>query len=219
MTEFRPPAPVPPKERPSLWRMFWMARRCTLSILFERGYSMKMGHIRFPGWNHFMVNEPKWVRHVLVDHADRFPKGEMLCAMMKPLVGDGIFISSGDLWKRQRRMIDPAFEQTRLQTAFPLMMDAVEAMERRFDALADGAALRADVETTHVTADVIFRTIFLRADRGRCGGPGVRRLRAVPGDRPQHRHVAGRRHPAVVFPAAPESRPGRSRDQRACSQG
>ena len=160
MTDFRPPAPVPPKERPSLWRMFWMARRCTLSILFERGYSMKMGHIRFPGWNHFMVNEPKWVRHVLVDHADRFPKGEMLCAMMKPLVGDGIFISSGDLWKRQRRMIDPAFEQTRLQTAFPLMMDAVEAMERRLDALPEGAPLRTDVETTHVTADVIFRTIF-----------------------------------------------------------
>lgn len=170
MTEFRPPAPVPPKERPSLWRMFWMARRCTLSILFERGYSMKMGHIRFPGWNHFMVNEPKWVRHVLVDHADRFPKGEMLCAMMRPLVGDGIFISSGDMWKRQRRMIDPAFEQTRLQTAFPLMMDAVEAMEGRLDALADGAVLRADLETTHVTADVIFRTIFsepMEADAAR----------------------------------------------------
>ena len=137
-----------------------MARRCTLSILFERGYSMKMGHIRFPGWNHFMINEPKWVRHVLVDHAERFPKGEMLCAMMRPLVGDGIFISNGDLWKRQRRMIDPAFEQTRLKTAFPLMMDAVDAMVARFDALPDGAPLRADLETTHVTADVIFRTIF-----------------------------------------------------------
>ena len=49
LREFCPPAPTPPKERPSLFKMFLLARRCNLSILFERGYSMKLGHIRFPG--------------------------------------------------------------------------------------------------------------------------------------------------------------------------
>lgn len=59
--------------------------------------------------------------------------------------------------------MDIAFGQARLKQVMPLMDQAVSAMLGRFDPLAEkGGILAADVEMTHVTADIIFRTILSR---------------------------------------------------------
>ncbi len=99
---------------------------------------------------------------MLVTESDRFPKSEMMRSMLSLLVGDGVFVSNGERWRKQRRMMDPAFEQARIQDVFTLMRDATEAMGARFRLHADGDILAIDEETTHVTADIIFRTIFSR---------------------------------------------------------
>ncbi|HEX2257634.1 MAG TPA: cytochrome P450 [Afifellaceae bacterium] len=109
-----------------------------------------------------MASHPSVVNRVLVTESSRFPKSELMRSMLSPLVGDGIFVSNGDRWTRQRRMIDPAFEQARIQDVFPLMRDATEVMIARLAAHADGGIVAVDEETTHVTADIIFRTIFTR---------------------------------------------------------
>jgi len=160
MTGFRPPYPEPLKSRASLLARFIKGSRSWLEIQFERGYQMKMGHVRMPGINAYMVNEPHLVRRILVEQWERFPKHKLLHRMLKPLLGESIFTTNGELWKRQRRMIDPAFEQARLQVVFPLMRDAVEGLLRRLDNRENGAILDVDVEMTHVTADIIFRTVF-----------------------------------------------------------
>lgn len=160
MTDYRPPAPTPPKVKPPLLKRWWQARRDMLKPIPERSYNMKMGHIRMPHGDLYTVCETSLVRRVLVEQWERFPKNRFLHQVLRPLLGDGIIISSGELWKKQRRMVDQAFEQARLQTVFPLMVDAVEAMEARLDRLATGAPVAFDVEMTHVAADIIFRTIY-----------------------------------------------------------
>jgi cytochrome P450 len=60
-------------------------------------------------------------------------------------------------------MMDPAFEATRIKAIFPLMKEAVDAMAARFDDGAAGPDTAIDLEMTHVTADVIFRTIYSRS--------------------------------------------------------
>ena len=45
---------------------------------------MQMGEIRQPGGTVFMVNEPKWVRHVLVEEAASFPKHELMHELHEP---------------------------------------------------------------------------------------------------------------------------------------
>ena len=166
MTGFRPPFPEPLKSKASLLTRFIKGGRSWLDIQYERGYKMKMGHIRMPGLNAYMVNEPGLVRRILVEQAERFPKHKFLDRMLKPLLGDSIFTSNGELWKRQRRMIDPAFEQARLKVVFPLMRDAVTSLLQRLDQLEDGADLDVDIQMTHVTADIIFRTVFSQSLEG-----------------------------------------------------
>ncbi|WP_224332173.1 cytochrome P450 [Haloprofundus halobius] len=51
-----------------------------------------------------------YVEHVLVEHSDRYVKASFLERQFGDLVGDGLLVSEGDLWRQQRRRIQPAFQ-------------------------------------------------------------------------------------------------------------
>jgi cytochrome P450 len=160
MTHFCPAYPKPRKSRASLLAMFFSTRRSWLDALYERSYNMQMGEVHLPGLDMYMVNEPALVRRIMTDEAADFPKSPQLHEALKPLLGESIFTTNGAQWKRQRRMMDPAFAQARLNVAFPVMRAATEDMMARLSALPDAAQHDVEVEMTHVTADIIFRTIF-----------------------------------------------------------
>ena len=166
MSHFVPRYPEPMKKR--AWPLqillrpwkFIKSRNCSLSILSDRAYGMHLGELKLPNRNVLIANEPSLIKRILVDEADNFPKSAMMANMLELLLGDSIFVSNGDTWKRQRRMMDPAFEGVRVKVVFDLMMQAADALTARLDAIADGRAIAVDIEMTHVTADIIFRTIF-----------------------------------------------------------
>ena len=160
MDKFVPPYPEPHKNRSSFILRLMRGWRSWIDILFERSYYMKMGHVKLPTFDFYMANEPDLVRRILVDEPEVFPKHHLLHKMLKPLLGESIFTTNGEVWKRQRRMMNPAFEHARLQKVFPLMTDAVNAMLERFAKNTESAIVDVDVEMTHVTADIIFRTIM-----------------------------------------------------------
>ncbi len=160
MSHFCPVYPKPRKNKASALLMFFSARRSWLDALYERSYRMQMGEVHLPGLDLYMVNHPSSVKQVMDTQADDFPKSKLLGEALQPLLGESIFTTSGDLWRKQRSMMDPAFAQARLNVAFPVMKAAVSDMLKRLSSLPDGAEYDLEVEMTHVTADIIFRTIF-----------------------------------------------------------
>ncbi len=166
MSHFVPkyPAPMPKRMLPLQlllrpWK-FIKSRNCSLSILSEKAYGMHLGELRVPGRKVLIANQPDLIKRILIDEADNFPKSRMMSNMLELLLGDSIFVSNGDVWKRQRRMMNPAFEDMRVKVVFDLMMQASDALVSRLDRIADGRDVAIDIEMTHVTADIIFRTIF-----------------------------------------------------------
>jgi cytochrome P450 len=162
MNRFRPAYPDPARGSLSRIAMFFRARRSWMDTLSERAYRMHMGEVHLPGVDLYMLNQPDLVREVLANRADAFPKSELLAEALRPLLGDSIFTTNGAAWRRQRAMMDPAFAHARLDVAFPPMQAAAEAMLERLAQLPDGTEMDVEVEMTHVTADIIFRTIFSR---------------------------------------------------------
>jgi cytochrome P450 len=160
MTHFCPAYPKPRKSRASALMMFFGTRRSWMDTLYERSYSMQMGEVHLPGLDIYMVNEPSLVRRIMSEQASDFPKTPQLREALRPLLGESIFTTNGAQWRRQREMMDPAFAQARLNVAFPVMRAATDAMMQRLSRLPDAAQHDVEVEMTHVTADVIFRTIF-----------------------------------------------------------
>lgn len=157
---FCPHYPPPQAERPSAWRMFFSKRRSWLDALYARSYHMKMGEVHLPGVDLYMVNEPSLVRRVMVEEASSFPKHEMLGDALRPLLGDSIFTTNGEVWRRQRALMDPSFEAARIRHVFGRMREAAEAMAARLRQVPEGAEHDVEIEMTHVAADIILRTIL-----------------------------------------------------------
>jgi cytochrome P450 len=119
-----------------------------------------MAEFRTPFFRSYLINDPKLVKHVLSENPDAFPKSDRIGAGLRPLLGNSVFLTNGDVWKRQRRIIDPAFEGGRLRDTFPGILAAADAGVGRIAALADGQPQEIEAITSHIAADVIFRTLF-----------------------------------------------------------
>jgi cytochrome P450 len=142
-------------------RVAWRGDGDLLSLLPADAYRMRVGHLGYSRRSILIVNEPDFVRQVLTDPTDIFPKNDLMVGALEPLVGDSIFVSHGDRWRRQRRMIDPAFSHMRLGRAFVSMAAALDDYERVLDRHADDATpFSLDLAMSHLTADIICRTVF-----------------------------------------------------------
>jgi len=162
MSKYCPAYPRPIRNRWTAWWRALFGRDSLLEQLTEKSYRMQMGEARVPGHEFHTVNDPEAVRKVLVEQHGNFPKHRFMDDLLRPLLGRSIFTTNGDEWARQRRLMEPAFEQTRMEHAFPLMRDAALALLERLRLVPDGGDCDLEAELTHFTADVIFRTIFSR---------------------------------------------------------
>ena len=155
-----PPKPIARPDKVSLWKYFRLFRKDILSAQPARLYRAWMAEFRTPFFRSFMCNDPELVDLVLKGRPDDFPKSDRVREGLFPLLGNSVFITNGETWKRQRRIIDPAFEGGRLRDTFPAMWDAGVAAVERLETLVDQGPVEIEAQTSHAAADVIFRTLF-----------------------------------------------------------
>lgn len=161
------PAPyVPPAPRPlwpiaALLRTAWQREGNLLSLLPAAAYRQPVTPLGYSRRSILLVNQPELLKDVMTDPSGIYPKNDLMVGALEPLVGDSIFVSGGDTWRRQRDMIDPAFSHIRLSRAFTFMSAAVDDMEATLDErAASGASWSLDLAMSHLTADIICRTVF-----------------------------------------------------------
>ena len=155
----QPPKPATRPDKVSLWRYLRLFREDILSAQPARLYRAWMAEFRTPFFRSYMANDPTILTTVLKDRPDDFPKSDRVGAGLAPLLGQSVFLTNGDLWKRQRRIIDPAFEGGRIRDTFGAMWEAAEATVARLEART-GEVIDIEPEASHAAADVIFRTLF-----------------------------------------------------------
>ena len=155
-----PPKPTPRSGKVSILTYYRLFKKDILSAQPAHLFRAWMAEMRTPFFRSYLCNDPDLVDLVLKRRPHDFPKSERIRVGLKPLLGEGIFISNGALWERQRRIIDPAFEGGRLRKVFPAMWDSANAAVARLTPLADYRPVEIEAQTSHVAMDVIFRTLF-----------------------------------------------------------
>ncbi len=151
-----PPKPTPRPDKVSLWTYLRLFRQDILSAQPARLYHALMAEFRTPFFRSYLVNDPALVARILTERPDDFPKSLRIAEGLRPLLGNSVFVTNGEVWKRQRRIIDPAFEGGRLRDTFPAMLAAAQAAVSRLPV----GTMEIEEPASHAAADVIFRTLF-----------------------------------------------------------
>lgn len=102
-----PHVPVANKPRSQL-ESFLVLRRNVLELWGEPAYEKDILPGKFLGRTQIMLNNPAAIRHVLVNNADNYERNASTQRILKPLLGDGLFMATGDAWRHQRRTIAPS---------------------------------------------------------------------------------------------------------------
>jgi cytochrome P450 len=108
------------------------------------------------------LNRPELARHVL-RHRERIyvKSGTPDDAMLTPLLGRGLLTSEGDVWKRQRRITQPAFERERVAGLGDLIVsEAAALLERWRPAQESSEPVRLDHDLSGLTLAVVARAIL-----------------------------------------------------------
>lgn len=154
-----PPKPDARPDKTSLWNYLKLFRKDILSAQPAKLYRAWMAEFKTPFFHSFMINQPELVKTVLNERPMDFPKSSRIAEGLRPLLGNSVFLTNGETWLRQRRIIDPAFEGGRLKDTWPAMWAAGQDAVARLSTQQD-AAFDVEPHTSHAAADVIFRTLF-----------------------------------------------------------
>jgi len=157
-----PPKPKARVGRVPIWQYARLFRQDILSAQPARLYRAWMAEFKTPFFRSFLVNQPDLVKRVLGAPVAKMPKSTRVGEGLRPLLGNSIFLTNGETWARQRRIIDPAFEGGRLRESFPAMLAAAEAAVARLDRKVNGSPVEIEEIASHAAADVIFRSLFSR---------------------------------------------------------
>jgi len=112
--------------------------------------------LRFLGVPMCFVNRPDYIESVLVTQSGNFEKSKDYRALRRVL-GTGLLTSEGDFWKRQRKLVQPAFHQQRIAAYAEVM---VGFTRRMLDSWADGQTLDIHEAMTRLTLDIVAKTLF-----------------------------------------------------------
>ena len=103
-----------------------------------------------------LIYHPDAIEEVLIARAGDFVKSPGI-RLLRRLLGDGLFVSEGDLWLRQRRLMQPAFHRQRIAAYGEVMATYAT---RRAAGWQDGAVMDIHPEMMALTRDIVAKTLF-----------------------------------------------------------
>ncbi len=109
----------------------------------------------------YLFSHPDLAEEILIKQADRFVKvyNPQRPTGLALVLGNGLVTSSGDVWQRHRRIIQPIFHRSRMATMADRMAEVGEqriaAWERQ-----PGCTLNIAAEMMQLTLEVISQTMF-----------------------------------------------------------
>ena len=110
----------------------------------------------------FLASGPDLIEQVLVTDAQHYIK-HFGARAFKPVLGNGLITSEGAFWHRQRKLIQPAFLKTRVQSYAPVMAELTNQM---LDSWTPGKRVQIDFEFEVLTSKIALKTLFDLDDRG-----------------------------------------------------
>jgi cytochrome P450 len=103
------------------------------------------------------LNHPDYIEQVNVIQQSKFHKSKLTKDVTGRLLGEGLLISEGDFWRRQRRLAQPAFHRSRINEYASTMVESAEVQIRKWG---DGEERDIAQEMMAISLETAVRTLF-----------------------------------------------------------
>src|SRR5258708_869128 len=108
-----------------------------------------------------LINHPDMIRHVLIDNNRNYTKATYSNMIFNRVVGEGLLTSEGEVWRKQRRMMQPAFHHSRLDAMDEMIVSATRTMMDRWRRFYDaGESVNVAQEMAGLTVTITTRALF-----------------------------------------------------------
>jgi cytochrome P450 len=104
-----------------------------------------------------LLNHPDYIEQVNVIQQSKFHKSKLTKDVTGRLLGEGLLISEGDFWRRQRRLAQPAFHRSRINEYASTMVESAEVQIRKWG---DGEERDIAQEMMAISLETAVRTLF-----------------------------------------------------------
>ena len=109
----------------------------------------------------YLLNHPDYIRHVLVDNNRNYSKDTYSNRVFGKVVGGGLLTTEGDPWRKQRRMMQPAFHHLRIEQLDGMIMEVAQSMLDRWQqAFESNQPIDIAREMAALTLTVTTRSLF-----------------------------------------------------------
>jgi cytochrome P450 len=161
-TGFVPPFPDRLIQVPSPWQRARLWRQNMLAVFEEQAFEYDLAQMKFLTRDIFLFNSPEGVQFAFGAHTDSFErKSPTHRHLLQPLIGDGLFVSHGNVWKQRRRIVASIVHPSRLSEFAPVMVETALEARARWAKLVP-AEVDALSEMAQLTAEIICRAVFGR---------------------------------------------------------
>jgi len=158
-----PIAAAPLKQPPSL-PPGWIAgnayefRRDPIAYLMRNARELgDIAMFRVGPFTAYQFNHPDQIHEVLLGKADQLQKARIYKRGLSEFLGNGLLISDGAFWKRQRRLAQPAFHMKRVNTYADIMVTYTQDLIKSWHT---GQTINLSDEMMHVTLRIVAKTLF-----------------------------------------------------------
>ena len=104
-----------------------------------------------------LLNHPDYIEQVNLIQQSKFHKSKLTKDVTGRLLGEGLLISEGDFWRRQRRLAQPAFHRSRINEYASTMVESAEIQIRKWG---DGEERDIAQEMMAISLETAVRTLF-----------------------------------------------------------
>lgn len=109
----------------------------------------------------YQVNHPDGIARILQENHRNYGKGALTLGILRPVAGNGLFLSEGDFWLRQRRLMQPTFHHKHVAAFGTMIVESTQAMLGRWEAHAGtGRPLDIMQEMSSLTLEIVSRALF-----------------------------------------------------------
>lgn len=116
-----------------------------------------IAHFRVFKYHFYQVNDPELISEVLLKKAKSFQKSALYKKVLGEYLGNGLLISDGDFWKRQRKLSQPAFHTGRIHAYAETMTDYALKLCEQWQV---GETVNIAEDMMRVTLFIVAKTLF-----------------------------------------------------------